>query len=375
MAPPLCPFVDHYAVLGCSPGTSVAELKHAYFEKIRKYHPDKRPDTPHGRGQKVAQALNVAWEVLGDPCKRDAYDIIWHKENESANPSPEAQADKYRHEGNELYKIARTLEEQYGPDSPDGASKALQKYQAAICKYSLGIEFAPQDYRLRSNRALCYAALKDWPKCREDALYVTQLKPELMQGWFLYVKSLWKEGSPAAAQRELVVALKILPRNAELIALQTDIKERFEEKHQSHLDGLPQIPRGRRASWSGSLICTPTDSSSRVPTPPTIRKPMPPSATSQIPGPSRPSRARQQSRSPGPCSRQQSQSPDPKFLAQNNAAQLGEPTANFGAEIRSSSRSRPWADPIEAQNIRHSTPPRSRGVLDLLTAASRFAGR
>ena len=60
-------FVDYYALFGCFLESSEAELKKAYHAKLREYHPDKRPHSSEGVGQKVTQLLNEAWEVLQDP--------------------------------------------------------------------------------------------------------------------------------------------------------------------------------------------------------------------------------------------------------------------------------------------------------------------
>lgn len=263
-------FVDHYAVLGCTPETSASELKRAYHEKLREYHPDKRPTSSTGVGQRVTADLVNAWEVLQDQAQREAYDVLWRRERDAAL-SPPQRAEARRREGNELYKFAAALGKQ--TESLTAAAQALQKYQAAIARYSEGIELAPQDHRIHSNRALCYAALKDWPRCREDALRVTQLKPDFMKGWFLLAKAHWKEGLPIAAQRELEAGLRILPGNPELLALQSELLPDLESCRQDGVERLPRVLGGRgAASRNVSPACTPTQSTqgSRVATPPPI---------------------------------------------------------------------------------------------------------
>lgn len=145
------PFVDHYVVLGCSPETSVADLKKAYHEQLREFHPDKRPTSSTGEGHRVTAILNEAWDVLQDPAKREAYDTVWRREVAAAVPR-EQQAEARRREGNELYKAAQVLSRQ--TDSLSAATQAVKDYQAAIAKYSEGLDLAPKDHRIRSNRAL-----------------------------------------------------------------------------------------------------------------------------------------------------------------------------------------------------------------------------
>jgi len=63
---------DHYAVLGVSQSASDAEIKKAYRNMARQYHPDQNPDDPEAEA-KFKDVAN-AYEVLGDPERKDRYD-------------------------------------------------------------------------------------------------------------------------------------------------------------------------------------------------------------------------------------------------------------------------------------------------------------
>mmetsp|Transcript_9297 Transcript_9297/g.17131 ORF Transcript_9297/g.17131 Transcript_9297/m.17131 type:complete len:403 (-) Transcript_9297:48-1256(-) len=275
-------FIDHYAVLGCSPASSQTELKQAYHEKLREFHPDKRPDSQEGRGRKITAALNEAWEVLKDASRREEYDRIWRR---SMEPSP---ADDCRRAGNELYRAACMLAQQNdahtdgitfggGDGGMNWAKQALEKYQAAIDTYSRGLETAPDDHRLYNNRALCFAALKMWSKCQEDARHVIRLKPDFKKGWFLLAKALWKEGLLAEAKKEVETALHLLPECSDLLDLQAEIQNSLAES--SGGKHLPSISL-RRTSVSRNVSPAgtppPSSSSVRIQPPPPIHKPMPP---------------------------------------------------------------------------------------------------
>lgn len=59
---------DYYEVLQVSPRAEPEVVRAAYRSLARKYHPD------HGGGGERMIALNDAWDVLGDPIRRAAYD-------------------------------------------------------------------------------------------------------------------------------------------------------------------------------------------------------------------------------------------------------------------------------------------------------------
>jgi len=58
-----------YDVLGVKVTASVAEIRQAYLLTARNLH----PDLPGGDGETMA-LVNEAWEILGDPTRRRAYD-------------------------------------------------------------------------------------------------------------------------------------------------------------------------------------------------------------------------------------------------------------------------------------------------------------
>jgi hypothetical protein len=59
---------SHYDVLGVSPSATAAEVRAAYRRAARDHHPDA------GGDPRRMSDVNAAWQVLGDPARRAAYD-------------------------------------------------------------------------------------------------------------------------------------------------------------------------------------------------------------------------------------------------------------------------------------------------------------
>ena len=63
---------DYYNVLNVSRNASQSEIQTAYREQARKHHPDMNPDDESAKQR--FQQVQRAFEVLGDPKKRELYD-------------------------------------------------------------------------------------------------------------------------------------------------------------------------------------------------------------------------------------------------------------------------------------------------------------
>ncbi len=67
-------YKDYYNVLGVKKDATAAEIKKAYRQLAKKYHPDKNPGNKEAE-EKFKQ-INEAFEVLGDEEKRKKYDAF-----------------------------------------------------------------------------------------------------------------------------------------------------------------------------------------------------------------------------------------------------------------------------------------------------------
>lgn len=64
----------YYDILGVKTDASLEEIKEAYKDLVRKYHPDKFVGRAKELAEEKLKKINEAYEVLSDPEKRKAYD-------------------------------------------------------------------------------------------------------------------------------------------------------------------------------------------------------------------------------------------------------------------------------------------------------------
>lgn len=67
----------HYKTLGVAADASTADVRRAYLDLAREWHPDRfagRPALEAKKAEERMRKLNEAWSVLGDGSRRNAYD-------------------------------------------------------------------------------------------------------------------------------------------------------------------------------------------------------------------------------------------------------------------------------------------------------------
>lgn len=64
---------DYYELLGIDPKAGQEEIKQAYLNKIKQWHPDKNPQRI-AEAEEKTKVLNQAYHVLGDARRRQNYD-------------------------------------------------------------------------------------------------------------------------------------------------------------------------------------------------------------------------------------------------------------------------------------------------------------
>lgn len=64
---------DYYKILGVSKNSSAKDIKKAYYQLAKKYHPDTNKDSD---SSKKFQEVSEAYEILSDDTKRKEYDTF-----------------------------------------------------------------------------------------------------------------------------------------------------------------------------------------------------------------------------------------------------------------------------------------------------------
>ena len=65
--------VNYYELLGIEPKAGLQEIKRAYLNKVKEWHPDKNPDRI-AEAEEKTKVLNQAYHILGNAERRKNYD-------------------------------------------------------------------------------------------------------------------------------------------------------------------------------------------------------------------------------------------------------------------------------------------------------------
>lgn len=66
---------DYYEILGVPRNASQEEIKKAFWELAKKWHPDRVPPEKKKEAEEKFKEINEAYQVLSDPEKRKIYDM------------------------------------------------------------------------------------------------------------------------------------------------------------------------------------------------------------------------------------------------------------------------------------------------------------
>ncbi|MEO6034751.1 MAG: DnaJ domain-containing protein [Verrucomicrobiota bacterium] len=76
---------DHYATLGLDRNCTTGQIRAAYRALAKQHHPDLNGDLTDAKT--LTQAINSAYEILGDPARREDYDRTCNEQADTKRPT------------------------------------------------------------------------------------------------------------------------------------------------------------------------------------------------------------------------------------------------------------------------------------------------
>lgn len=113
---------DYYRILQVHYLAEAEVIESAYKRLAKKYHPDVNKNK---ESKEIMQRINKAYEVLGNPVKREVYDMVWEKSYNSRIGYNNKNIDTDEKYNITLYK----------------SKTVLDKYFKSIAEYKLGIAY------------------------------------------------------------------------------------------------------------------------------------------------------------------------------------------------------------------------------------------
>ena len=130
-------FDDPYRILGLKPGASEEEVKRAYRQLAKKYHPDMNPGDPHAA--KMMNDINAAYDQIKNPPRqtttRSAYDPFtgWSQQQTGQDQSSEFQTARHYVQAGSYQEAVYVLN-----NIPSSRRSAEWYYLSAIANANLG---------------------------------------------------------------------------------------------------------------------------------------------------------------------------------------------------------------------------------------------
>ena len=130
-------FDDPYRILGLKPGASEEEVKRAYRQLAKKYHPDMNPGDAHAA--KMMNDINAAYDQIKNPPKQtttqNAYDPFagWYQQQSSQEQNTEFQAARHYVQMGSYQDALYVLRQ-----VPYGQRNAEWYYLSAVANTNLG---------------------------------------------------------------------------------------------------------------------------------------------------------------------------------------------------------------------------------------------
>jgi curved DNA-binding protein CbpA len=151
---------DYYKVLGVGPNASQEEIKKAFFQLAKKYHPDRHRGRRGGEYEVKFAEINEAYNVLKDDEAKSKYDRSYHLIGQQKKKS-----EKGRYKADELYKTALKAVKIHDVNSAIDLLKAAIRLEPERAEFysCLGLTLSEKPHRLHEAREMCEKAVEIEP--------------------------------------------------------------------------------------------------------------------------------------------------------------------------------------------------------------------
>jgi curved DNA-binding protein CbpA/CheY-like chemotaxis protein len=213
--------LDHYALLGVVPNSSVEEVRRAYLELARRYHTDSYAGLELGSARAVLGTLfhrvNEAVETLSDLKRREEYDLFLSR---SAQGLPTDVAAVLKAE--DLFKQAERL---LKLNARGKANHALELLNEAVALNGAEVEFRVYQAYAR----FCVSGASMAAEARQAIGQALQAAPNLASAYVFLGLIAHEQGSDLEAMRQFERALELDPSNDRALQELRTIRRRAEK--------------------------------------------------------------------------------------------------------------------------------------------------
>lgn len=178
--------LNYYEILGVEPQATAKQIKDAYRNLARKYHPDLNPES--SEAVEKFRKINQAYKVLCDQEQRSHYDYMNFAPVNSSNSN---------NKGAEFYYSQALKKSQNG------------NYKQAINDYSQAININQNYADAYNKRGLCYYKLGDYSESIKDFTKAIYINSNIPDAYYNRGSARFKLGYAQAAIEDYTQALKL----------------------------------------------------------------------------------------------------------------------------------------------------------------------
>jgi curved DNA-binding protein CbpA len=216
---------DYYQILGVTPTASQQQIKKAYVQLVKQFHPDRNPKDP--KSDELTKSINEAYAVLKDRRQRRRYDRM----RAGGIPDGAAPNDADVPEHRFFHHLHTTMYFKKNPRAiKNFAHHAFNRgnYALAASLLERGIKLSPDDQELHAGLSWCLFHQGHYDQCARTLETLLALNPKNLDAWFNLAWIKEKDGDLPGALESLRMAQAHFSNHNDLMVRITAIEQRME---------------------------------------------------------------------------------------------------------------------------------------------------